>query len=161
MGKSRGTAFRIRLPDDELETVLQRVEENLALRPVLDPEPPAAEPEGPFDGLRARLAALRALRAPYFVLGGRVPGAVAAVLNLPLRVFGRKQRRFNEDLLRLLEQWLALHADAEQEGRMRRRDACGLEDWIRLVQRKQEALELELEALRRAAEPRGTDPAGP
>ena len=100
----------------ELERILGRIDENLLLRPVsgeadLTPDTWLSR----LEGLQARIQALRALRAPLFVLGGPVLSKLAALSNVPCRLFGRKQIRFNRELLDALDSAISLLADREEQ----------------------------------------------
>jgi hypothetical protein len=102
------TFFSSNLNQVELEQILQRIDENLALRPILrhqdtDPagastaSPPSLPDLGEFAMLLQRL---RMMRAPLFVVKGSDPrNQLKRLLNLPIRVFGRRQTRFNNELL--------------------------------------------------------------
>jgi uncharacterized protein YoxC len=91
------------MPDEDLQRILQRIDENLSLRPLLN-QPlaavHAAPPPQALAELENRIAALRELRAPLYVLKGFSPQSLVKLLiNLPLQVFARKQFRYNHELL--------------------------------------------------------------
>lgn len=57
--------------------------------------------------LNGLLQALREQQAPFFVVHGRKPADLLRLaLNVPIRIFGYKQARFNTQLLNLLEEVL-------------------------------------------------------
>ncbi len=107
------------LPEGELEEILRRIEENLEFRRVMGfdeprfrnsyllpalPSPPA---EAELAEADAHLVVLRGLGAPFF---GPAAGAFRRsrsawlrplyfLLNVPLRLFGRRQHGYNNELL--------------------------------------------------------------
>jgi hypothetical protein len=109
------------LSPDALEQLLQRIDENLELRPLLlaDDRPTervdeelmlAALPD--MGDISARLHSVRAFNAPYFLTRETgLRGLLKKILNLPLRVFGYKQAVFNGHALDILEA-LAIQAHA-------------------------------------------------
>jgi predicted SAM-dependent methyltransferase len=134
--------FSTSLDQQELERILRRIDENLALRPLLR-EADQGAPGGqvPLD-LVERLQSLLSMHAPLFVIKGRnLPNLVKWLINLPIRVFGYKQIMFNRELLELLAPMLALlqQVAANQQG---------LSDWIKLIERKQQLLALDVRAAR-------------
>jgi predicted SAM-dependent methyltransferase len=112
-GPGPSPAFRVRLPPEELEEILRRVEARL-----VEPEPAAPVP-GPGAAAKSpladRIGEVRAMRAPFFVLGRPGLSAIAAVLNLPLRFVGRKQHRYNEEVLNLLHELSAKGRETEEK----------------------------------------------
>jgi hypothetical protein len=90
---------------DELEHILQRVDENLTMSPVLSEAHEEIDSSTilPISDLFGRLQELKQMRAPLFVIKGRdVRNQLKRLLNLPIRVLGHKQIRFNRDILELL-----------------------------------------------------------
>lgn len=109
------------LSNADLEQILRRIDENLELRPVLGQSPagPAAPdtaaPLPDTADLPVRLQGLQALRAPLFVIHGRSwRDRAKQALNLPIRLFGRKQIAFNRDLLETLQIVLACLQDVRR-----------------------------------------------
>jgi predicted SAM-dependent methyltransferase len=106
------TFFDGALDQDELERILQRIDENLALRPLLHnqlDDPASAEIAGappPLPSVAdvpSRLHRLHMMRAPLFAIKGRsLRDQLKRLLNLPIRLFGHRQTRFNQELLELL-----------------------------------------------------------
>jgi hypothetical protein len=98
----------------ELARLLRRVEENLATRPLLVRDAKSGLPT-----IHDLLQQLHTMHAPLYVANGyRAADLLKRALNLPIRLFGRKQARFNQDLLDLLGLMLiqiqALHRHTEQ-----------------------------------------------
>jgi predicted SAM-dependent methyltransferase len=100
------------VPLDELNRILNLIDENLGLRKTLH-----EWPDGPSmvaisshdhipvftDDVPAKLKTLRELRAPRFSPWGNVWHQIARfILNLPIRIFGRVQAEFNQQVLELL-----------------------------------------------------------
>ena len=113
--------FENDLSDADLEQILRRIDENLELRPVLSQHaegpaglsgaPPLPDPAD----LPVRLQGLQRLRAPLFVIHGRSwRDRAKQALNLPIRLFGRKQIAFNRDLLETLQIVLACLQDVRR-----------------------------------------------
>ncbi|GAB4209803.1 MAG: hypothetical protein OHK0022_41540 [Roseiflexaceae bacterium] len=107
----------------ELEQILRRIDENLELRPLLNasqaqpsPDAPAGAPPLPEPGEFVwRLQGLQNLRAPLFVIYGRsVRDRVKQALNLPIKLFGRKQILFNRDLLEALQVMVVFMQDVRR-----------------------------------------------
>ncbi|HEU4329333.1 MAG TPA: hypothetical protein VFS21_39710 [Roseiflexaceae bacterium] len=103
----------------ELEQILRRIDENLELRPLLNAaqhQAGAGEPPLPETGDFAwRLQNLQNLRAPLFAIYGRgLRDRVKQALNLPIKLFGRKQIVFNRDLLELLQVMLVFMQDVRR-----------------------------------------------
>lgn len=144
----------------ELEDILRRLDENLRLRSMVRERPTAgfesgAAPAVPADleDLQRRIQALRELRAPLLVLGGPVLSGIARLCNIPLRLLLRKQIRFNEDLMSILDglrdqvamlrRWAPMPAEQERRDESARRceaavhalaaDAKSQGDWLKLV----------------------------
>ena len=111
--KSNHGFFSADLPEAELEQILQRVDENLEFRSMLREHGPASSSPGEgsrtgpvreeMNPHRQRVRALRSMQAPLFVLGGFFLSRIAWLCNLPIRVIGRKQIRFNAELLDAIE----------------------------------------------------------
>lgn len=112
----QGEFFSAGLDHTELEQILRRIDENLALRPILNQ--PAADTAGLADtampalpdwgDIGVRLQELHGMQAPLFVIKGRgLPDLLKRALNLPIRIFGRKQLRHNREQLELIERLLA------------------------------------------------------
>lgn len=106
------TAQRINQPDissplsqaslspEELQDILDRIKANLSRHPVFSPEVALKA----LDDMEQRLQYLRSSKAPFFVeANGRGPVAIVArILNLPIRLFGRRQVQFNKVLREFL-----------------------------------------------------------
>src|SRR5215216_3188392 len=78
---------------DELEYILQRVDENLAMSPVLRETHEEADTSTilPIYDLFGRLQELKQMRAPLFVIKGRdVRNQLKRLLNVPIRVLNHK-----------------------------------------------------------------------
>lgn len=115
---------------DELEQILREIDANLAQHAVAR-GPAASATAAALPGLALRVQELRRLQAPLFLAQGYGPRALLRrLLNLPIRVFGRKQIVFNRELLALLEDLAA----AQQ----------GQSDWIRLLERKHQMLSMDV-----------------
>jgi predicted SAM-dependent methyltransferase len=110
--------FRASLPPQEVEAILRRIDENLALRPLLanelspstvngvDLPPPPGVPEAP--NLQWHVEEVKRRDAPFFFTGGTgLARWVRRLLNLPIKVFGRKQAYFNREILAALSQMAA------------------------------------------------------
>ena len=122
--------FSAELNPAELEEILRRIDENLALRPILPGQPTgesgletAAPPLPGWPDLAWRLQEIRQRQSPYFVVNGPdLANQLRRLLNLPLRVFGRKQAYFNGEALDVLgeivAQLQALRAQAEYHARV-------------------------------------------
>ncbi len=107
----------------ELEEILRRIDENLELRPLLNRslhptgvDGSAGAPPLPETGDFAwRLQNLKNLRAPLFVVYGRgLRDRLKQALNLPIKLFGRKQILFNRDLLEMLQMLLVFLQDVRR-----------------------------------------------
>ncbi len=115
--------FQADLPPGELQRILARIEENLSFRHILKDQAPRVD-EGtyalpqlpPISEIDRRVQFLRFLRAPLFgPVSGPLLSFVCYVLNLPIRLLGRKQMMFNEELLLLIHDVVPLlHALSEQ-----------------------------------------------
>jgi hypothetical protein len=102
---SNRSSSQAHLSLDELEHILQRVDENLTMSPVLRESHEEVDSSTilPISDLFGRLQELNQMRAPLFVIKGRdVRNQLKRLLNLPIRVLGHKQIRFNRDILELL-----------------------------------------------------------
>ena len=104
--------FSTDLEQDALEQILQRIDENLALRPLLQQPPhhqestelvsPPCLPD--LSHVPFRLRRMREIQAPIFLTqGGGLVTLIKRLLNLPIRLFGHKQIGFNRDLLDVLD----------------------------------------------------------
>lgn len=58
--------------------------------------------------LENRIQDIRHLSAPLFFEGKGLGGIARRILNIPIRIFGRKQRAYNSDLLDLLEETISV-----------------------------------------------------
>jgi ubiquinone/menaquinone biosynthesis C-methylase UbiE len=108
--------FTAELPAGELDRILQRIEENIELRRALSGGEPGAQSDTErlsqsvsaslrdFEVLLQRLDANYGTAPLYQVSGRGLRSFIKRMLNLPLRVFGRRQRGFNRELLTLLSQ---------------------------------------------------------
>ena len=111
-GLSRNGFFTANLAQDELEYILRRIDENLALRPLFRQRvddamavtPPNTPPVLPDLGdLSWHVQELHHMQAPLFVIKGRdMRNQLKRLLNLPIRIFGHKQVRFNRELLEVV-----------------------------------------------------------
>jgi hypothetical protein len=115
--------FDANLPPGELQRILARIEENLAFRQILKDQAPRADKGAyalpqlpPISEVDRRVQFLRLLRAPLFgPVSGPLLSFVCYVLNLPIRLLGRKQMMFNEELLLLFHDVVPLlHVLSEQ-----------------------------------------------
>jgi hypothetical protein len=102
---SQRSSPQTHLPSDELGHILQRVDENLTMSPLL--HKPHEDIDSsmvlPISDLFGRLHELKQMRAPLFVIKGRdIRNQLKRLLNIPIRVLNHKQIRFNRDLLELL-----------------------------------------------------------
>lgn len=86
--------------DKDIETRLNEEEQLRERRPIELPTR-SALPEMAL--LAQLLANLRARKTPLFVLGGPILSKIAWILNLPLRLFLRKQIMYNNDILNALD----------------------------------------------------------
>lgn len=107
--------FQANMPPQEIEEILRRIDENLALRPLLANEPSVSPASGadllPPPGLpeaanlQWHIEEVKRRDAPFFFTGGTGPARWARrLLNLPIKVFGRKQAYFNREILAALSQ---------------------------------------------------------
>jgi hypothetical protein len=102
------TFFSSELEQAELEQILHRIDEGLALRSLFR-DPPADAPPVSADlgDLPERLTLLKAVGAPLFTARGwRPKSLVKKLVNLPIRVVGRKQIYFNWQVLAALDEFL-------------------------------------------------------
>jgi hypothetical protein len=102
----------------EVDRLLGLIDERLSLRASLDlPSPPVAvdidgqdmqAPLLPYPGEPLTAESLGELTAPFFNVrkAGRLGRTGKAILNLPLRVFGRPQLYFNTELRRVVGTWI-------------------------------------------------------
>jgi hypothetical protein len=100
------------LSPEQIRQILARLDENLWQDPIyrnpvrIAPHPviEGSELSAVTSELRRRLKKLHSMQAPLFVVKGRdFSNQVKWLLNLPLRLFGSKQIRFNNELLEMLE----------------------------------------------------------
>ncbi len=105
--------FDADLPPGELERILDRIRHNLAFEPIsgdamdeTQQPPTPVLPFPPLPGLPEiglRLEYMRFLRDSFRAPPPARPvGIVAFLLNLPFRLFGRKQMRLNNEVVQLL-----------------------------------------------------------
>ena len=102
---SQRSSPQTHLPSDELGHILQRVDENLTMSPLLQEtnEDVGSSIVLPLSDIFGRLHELKQMRAPLFVIKGRdIRNQIKRLLNIPIRVVNHKQIRFNRDLLELL-----------------------------------------------------------
>jgi SAM-dependent methyltransferase len=137
--------FENDLTNADLEEILRRIDENLELRPVLSQHQDGDAPLGgppplpdPAD-LPLRLQGLQRMRAPLFLIYGRSwRDRAKQALNLPIRLFGRKQIAFNRDLLETLQIVLACLQDvrrfAEHQLRQTGQHEVQIQDTARRVE---------------------------
>lgn len=111
MKSTRQTFFSTNLPPEEIAAILRRIEENMTQRAAIVGQAidtntvTALLPD--WQELNGLLQALREQQAPFFVVHGRKPADLLRLaLNVPIRIFGYKQARFNKQLLNLLEEVL-------------------------------------------------------
>src|SRR5262249_58528942 len=100
--------------------------------------------------------ALENLAAPLFNVrhGGRAARAVRAMLNVPLRLFGRPQTYFNHEVRRVLASWAGvLQTRLDLQVTLERRIAMHMNRIERLAQRETQ-LEHAVVALRRLLDAR-------
>jgi predicted SAM-dependent methyltransferase len=110
---SKDSLFSASLDSEELEHILRRIDENLALRPIFHEQAGHTGASGFADAapilpdwgdLSTRLQSLHSMQAPLFVITGRnLQNQAKRLLNLPIQIFGRKQVRFNHELVDALE----------------------------------------------------------
>lgn len=104
--------FEADVPQDEVERILARIRQNLLLH--APDETVGEETDARRWGLpvslprlpeiAVHLKELRVLRDTFTAgMPARPAGVVAFLLNLPFRLFGRKQMRFDDQLLALLQ----------------------------------------------------------
>lgn len=104
------SVFSAPLNPAELGELLQRIDTLLnAARPAAAPGPDAEI----AISARKRLDELRRSRAPFLDLGRGPLRWIASAANLPILPWGRKQRRFNDDLLTIVEQYQANLAETQ------------------------------------------------
>lgn len=94
------SVFSSPLNPAELGELLQRID---LLLNAARPEAGSGPDPVPATSAQRRLERLRRSRAPFLDLGRGPLRWIAAAANLPIFPWGRKQRRFNEDLLKMLE----------------------------------------------------------
>jgi hypothetical protein len=105
--------FSASIEQEELERVLRRIDENLALRPVFREQATGSNnqaiswgeslPLPELGDLPWRLQELNHMQAPLFVIKGRDwRNLLKRIINVPIRFFGYKQINFNRDLLEAL-----------------------------------------------------------
>ena len=88
------------LPQREINDILRRADEHLEQHPLLHASSLSSVP---IADLSWRLQNLYFMQAPLFVIkGNSLKEQIKRVLNLPIRVFGYKQIRFNHELLELV-----------------------------------------------------------
>jgi hypothetical protein len=108
--EQRSMRHRASLTQGEIGIIMDRVDEYLTLQPVLRAmQSTTGSTTVDLNELDRRLRRLRQMRAPLFVVGGYAPGdLLRRLLNLPIALFGHKQRSFNDELLSTLD--IALEA---------------------------------------------------
>ncbi len=102
--------FSSNLDSKEIEDILKRIDDHIARRlAVAEVEPAMVSAELPdISALDHHLYEVRRSTAPLFAVTGRHPKQILRrILNLPIRVFGHKQRHFNRELVALIEQMVA------------------------------------------------------
>ena len=102
--------FSSDLDSKEIEDILKRIDDHIARRlDVAEVEPAKVLAELPdTSALDHHLYEVRRSTAPLFAVTGRHPKQILRrTLNLPIRVFGHKQRHFNRELVALVEQMVA------------------------------------------------------
>jgi len=102
--------FSSDLDSKEIEDILKRIDDHIARRlDVAEVEPAKVLAELPdTSALDYHLYEVRRSTAPLFAVTGRHPKQILRrTLNLPIRVFGHKQRHFNRELVALVEQMVA------------------------------------------------------
>jgi len=102
--------FSSDLDSKEIEDILKRIDDHIARRlAVAEVEPAMVSAELPdTSALDHHLYEVRRSTAPLFAVTGRHPRQILRrILNLPIRVFGHKQRHFNRELVALVEQMVA------------------------------------------------------
>jgi|GEM_PF-5486122 len=91
--------FNASLVPEELEQILQNIEANISARSAVHPSaiPRYTLPvPAPVPDFAAAIAALRTAQAPYYVADGSLPARVVKkILNLFIKIFGRKQAYYN------------------------------------------------------------------
>jgi hypothetical protein len=97
---------------EQIQQILVRSDENLRRDPIYrQPASITAQPSGEMPNpaaamseLHHRLKELYAMEAPLFVIKGNdFANQLRRVLNLPIRLFGSKQVRFNHEVLETIE----------------------------------------------------------
>jgi len=117
--------FSESFPPEMLEEILQRIDENLYSRPLLNHQSkPGDEPNIQFDRLPLpppppnffeRITEIRNAQAPYYVISGNfISRFVKRMHNLVIKLFGRKQAYFNNLTVNVLEA-MAAYLSALQE----------------------------------------------
>jgi hypothetical protein len=177
--------FSSDLEQAELDQILRRIDEGLALRPLFREPPADAAPVAPDLGdLPERLSLLKTVGAPLFTARGWRPKSLAKKLvNLPIRVLGRKQIYFDWQVLAALDEMLSQFqaqrgslaqlaeaqrelAEAQQQLAATQRELAATQQqqeetqrqlaeeqqghgrWVTLLQRKHDALALDVRELR-------------
>jgi len=156
--------FTSDLDPEEIDRIIGIIEQNLRFRQSLTTRTEATFSAGlprlpgvaaPFSEIESRLQRLHSeyAWAPLFVAGGRDPrGVVKRLLNLPLRVFGRRQIRFNREVSALLADiTLALHASAQKDHEFQSRQQATT-DWLQSVADRQEGTESWLDSVAKRQE---------
>jgi len=88
------------LPQHEINDILRRADEHLEQHPLLHAPSLLS---APITDLSWKLQNLYFMQAPLFVVKGNgLREQIKRILNLPIRVFGYKQIRFNHELLELV-----------------------------------------------------------
>ena len=98
---------------EEVNDILERIDQNLATRMAARaPDPQTAPSTLPVlpdtSALDHHFREVKRSTAPLFTVTGRSPKQLLRrVLNMPIKVFGYKQRHFNGELIHLLEHMVA------------------------------------------------------
>lgn len=149
------------LKPEELEEILRRIDENLALRPLMHGNSSITEPSTTLGGssvptdlsdLYCKLERIRHAQAPFFVIKGNwLHKLLRHLLNLPIRVFGKKQAFFDREALELLglitTQLQSLHEEVSGHGTQRQRlrqEVSGQAKWLDVTSRKLEMLSMDV-----------------
>lgn len=139
------------LDHKELARILQRIDEQLELRPLYRAqlvdhgEPMTQTGEPPplpnFTDLRNQIHIMRQSRAPLFVVEGSLSRRIVRrLLNLPIKVFGRKQIQFHRDLFQIIDLLLQALVNLRQH-------AIHQSHTDRLIQQQQAYIQLLQEAV--------------
>lgn len=102
--------FSSDLDSKEVEDILKRIDDHIARRlaaaEIVPEKVSVALPDTSV--LDHHLYEVRRSTAPLFAVTGRHPKQILRrILNLPIRVFGHKQRHFNREMVALIEQIVA------------------------------------------------------